>query len=76
MMYVRSILPKRLELAVIGLTRLLLEVIWTLGLWIRKTVECSKCCFMDHSSRSMEDSGAKYDLNCEAWLERIQRRRI
>ena len=40
------------------------EGIWTLGLWIRKAVECFKFCLMGHSSWSMEDIGAGGDLNC------------
>ena len=42
----------------------MLRGMWTLGLWIRKAVECFKWGFMSHTSRSMEDSGAEADLNC------------
>jgi hypothetical protein len=37
---------------------------WTLVLWIWKTVECFKWDLMDHPSRNMEDIGAEADLNC------------
>ena len=38
--------------------------IWTLGLWVRTAVDCFKHGLMDHSSKSMEDSGAEEDLIC------------
>ena len=41
---------------------LLFEGIWNIGLWIRKVVECFKCCLMGHTGKSMEDSGAEWDL--------------
>ena len=41
----------------------LLERIWTLGLWVRKAVECFKCCLKDQASRNIEDNGAEHDLN-------------
>lgn len=49
-------------IALIGLTMLLFERIWTLGVWIRKTIECFNCCLLDYPNRNMVDSGAKCDL--------------
>ena len=59
-------------------TMFLFGVIWTLVLWVRKTVEGFKRCLMGHTSRSMKDNSAEYDLNCGGggWLKRSQRRRI
>jgi hypothetical protein len=50
---------------------LLFGGMWTLGLWIRKAVEWFKCCLMGHTSRSMEDSSAKGNLNCGGQIKRI-----
>jgi hypothetical protein len=50
-------------IALIGLTMLLFGETWIWGLWIRRAVECLKWDLTDHSRRSMEDSGAKGDLN-------------
>ena len=50
--------------------------IWTLVFWVRKAVECFKHCLMGHTSRSMEDRGAKSYLNDKDSLKRFQRRRI
>ena len=44
---------------------------WTMGFWIRKAVECFKCCLMGHPSRNMEDSGAEGDLNCEGLAQEV-----
>ena len=39
---------------------------WTLRLWIRKTVEHFKCFLLGHTSMSMEDSGTECVFkNCE-----------
>ena len=51
-------------IALIGLTMLLFERMWTLGFWIWKAVECFKWGLMGHPSRNMEDSGAEDDLSC------------
>ena len=49
----------------IGLIVFLFGRIWTLVLWVMKTVECFKHCLMGHTSRSMEASGAECNLmNC------------
>ena len=37
---------------------------WTLGLWVRKAMECFKYGIMGHTSRSVEDGGVEDDLNC------------
>ena len=37
--------------------------IWALGVWVRKAVEFFNFCLMVHTSRHIEDSGAKSDLN-------------
>ena len=44
------------------MTVVLFEVLWPLGPWIRKAVECFKYCFMGNTSRNMEDSGVVCDL--------------
>ena len=44
-------------ITMIDLTVLLFEVLWILQLWIRKAVECFKCCLVGHPSRNIEDSG-------------------
>ena len=36
----------------------------TLGVWVRKAVECFKCCLMGHINRNMKNIGTEYDLNC------------
>ena len=59
-----------------GLSILLLGGMWTLGLWVRKAVECFKWDFMSHTNRSMEDSGAEADLNCGGLDQEVQRRRL
>jgi hypothetical protein len=59
------------DIAVIGLTMFLFGGILTLGLWIRKTVECFKCYLMGHPSRNMEDSGAEGDLNCGGLAQEV-----
>ena len=51
-------------IAVIGLTMLLFERMWILGLWIWNSVECFKWGLMGHPSRIMEDFVAGSDLNC------------
>jgi hypothetical protein len=51
-------------IAVIGLTMLLFERMWVLGLWIWKAVECFKWALMGHPSRNMEDFVAGSNLNC------------
>lgn len=40
----------------------LLGGMWTLGLWVRKAVECFKCCLVGNTYRSMEDSAVECDL--------------
>ena len=45
----------------------LLGVIWSLGLWVRKAVECFKRCLEDCTIRSVEDSGAECDLTNYGW---------
>ena len=60
----------------IGLTMFLFEGIWTLGLWIRKAVECFKCCLMGHTSRNMEDSVAEGDLNYGALDQEVSEKRM
>jgi hypothetical protein len=37
---------------------------WVLELWFRKAVGHFNHCLMGHTSRHMEDRGAKGDLNC------------
>ena len=51
-------------IAMIGWTKCLFGEIGTLGLWVRKAVECFKHCLMGHTSRSMEYNGFDSDLNC------------
>lgn len=59
-------------IAMIGLTMLLFERMWTMGLWIRKAVGCFKGCLIGHPSRSVENSGTEYDLmSVGAWLKRF-----
>ena len=50
----------------------LFGVMWTLGRRIRKTVGCFKYCLMCNTSRSMEDSGAYFNL-ITLGIERFQR---
>jgi hypothetical protein len=47
---------------------------WTLGLWIRKAIECFKWGFMGYPIQNMEDSGAKGDLTQSICLKRLQRK--
>ena len=42
-----------------------------LGLKIRKAVECFKGFLTGHNSRSMGDSGAEDDLNCEELTQEV-----
>lgn len=44
------------DIAVTGWTRLIVGGMWTLGLWIRKEVECFKWSLMGHMSRIIEDN--------------------
>jgi len=46
-----------------GLTMLLAEGMWTLGLWIRKVVVCFKWSLMDHTGRSIKESN--FDSNVD-----------
>lgn len=49
-------------IAVMGWTRLVVGGIWTLGLWIRKEVECFKWGLMSHTHRIIKDN-AESNLN-------------
>ena len=61
----------------LGLTMLLFERMWILGLWIWKVVECFKWGLMGCPSRNMEGIGAESDLNFGGLAqERFQRREI
>ena len=53
-----------------GLNTLYVGGIWSLGLQIRKTVECFKFCLMGHLSRSMENS-AEGDFKCRGPAQEI-----
>jgi hypothetical protein len=50
-------------IAVKGLTMLLFERMWILGLWIWNAVECFKWGLMGHPSRNMEDFDTGSSLN-------------
>ena len=63
--------PKDGDITVIGLIMFFFGGIWTLGVWVRKTVGCLNHCLMGHTSRSMEDSGTKSDLNCGGLTQKV-----
>lgn len=55
----------------ISLIKLLFEEMWTLGIWIRKAVECFRQGLMGNTSRGLEDSGTEGDLNCEVLAQEV-----
>jgi hypothetical protein len=63
-------------IAVIGLTMLLFEKMWILGLWIWNTMKCFKWGLMDHPSRNMEDFVAGSNLNCVNLGQEISKENI
>jgi hypothetical protein len=61
------------SIAVIGLTMLLFERMWILGLWIWKAVECFKWGLIGHPRRNMEDFVAGSNLNCVDLAQEISK---
>jgi hypothetical protein len=61
---------------VIGLTLLLFERMWILGLCIWKAMECFKWDLMGYPSMNMEDLAAGSNLNCVDLAKRFKKRRI
>ena len=57
----------------IGLTMLLFERMWILGLWICKAVECFKWGLMGHLGRNMEDFVAGSNLNYVDLVQEISK---
>jgi hypothetical protein len=60
-------------IAVIGLTMLLFERMWILGLCIWKAVECFKWSLMGHPTRNMEDFVTGSNLNCVDLAQEISK---
>jgi hypothetical protein len=60
-------------ISVTGLTMLLFERMWILGLWIWNTVECFKWDLMGHPSRNVEDFVSGSDLNCVDLAQEISK---
>jgi hypothetical protein len=50
------------SITMIDLTIFLFKRICTLGLWVRKIVECFKHCIVGHTSKNIKDSSAEGDL--------------
>ena len=59
----------------IGHTVFLIGEIWTLEVQVRKAGDCFKLCLISHTSRNMEDSGVKSDLNCGALAQESSEKR-
>ena len=60
----------------IGLTMHLFGGIWTLEFWVWKTTNALKHCLMCHTSRNIEDSGAKSYLNDGGLIQEVSEQKM
>lgn len=52
---------------------LLIQRMWTLGLWIRKAVKCFNQSLMSHPSTSREHSGAESNINYDGSAQEVSK---